>query len=160
MQSRRTPRGQQIDVDVDPHRHLSYVIAKVGHQLQHRIGRALSTQGITLTQFSALAHISRSPGLSNADLARAMLTTPQATTTLVRRLTDAGLVERPGVAPGLAGTIWLTTRGIGTLKGSDEIATQAEAEALNKAISPAEQGRLLTMLRDLSAALERRETDE
>ena len=96
----------------DPDNHLSYVIAKVSHQLEITIDRALSGHGITLTQFSALAHIARSPGLSSAELARSLLTTPQATATLVRRLIGAGLVQRPEVAPGLAGTIRLTPRGL------------------------------------------------
>ena len=147
------PGGRRIDVDIDPERHLSYAIAKVSHQLARAIGRALSTQDITLTQFSALAHIARTPGLSSADLARALLTTPQASAMLVRRLIDAELVERPVVAPGLASTIRLTPRGVRTLHGAEKIATQAEEDAL-RALSPTEQHRLATTIEKLSAALD------
>jgi DNA-binding MarR family transcriptional regulator len=154
MQPRRAPARADTPRNVDPDRHLSYVIAKVSHQLELSIGRALSSQGITLTQFSALAHIARSPGLSSADLARALLTTPQATATLVRRLIDAGLVERPDVPPGLASTLRLTNRGLRKLNCAANIATHAEEEAF-RALSPAEQRRLTTTLRVLSASLER-----
>lgn len=138
---------------INPDQHISYVMAKVSHQLELAIGRALSCQGITLTQFSALAHIARSPGLSSADLARALLTTPQASATLVRRLIDAGLVQRADVAPGLAGALRLTGRGSRKLNSAETIATQAEAQALS-ALSAAEQLRLATTLEGLSAALE------
>ncbi len=138
----------------DPDRHLSYVIAKVSHQLGVSIDRALSEQGITLTQFSALAHIARSPGLSSAELARRLLTTPQATTTLVRRLIDAGLVNRPATAPGLPAAIRLTPRGLRTLQRAETIATHAENAALS-ALSDAEKLRLTTILSRVHDALER-----
>jgi len=140
----------------DPDSHLSYVIAKVSHQLGITIDRALSGQGITLTQFSALAHIARSPGLSSAELARSLLTTPQATTTLVRRLIDAGLAQRPEVAPGLAAAIRLTPRGLRKLHRAGGVATRAENEALS-ALPGAETQRLATILGRLSVALERQQ---
>lgn len=154
MQPRPAPASSASSGTTDPDRHLSYVMAKVSHQLELAIDRALSGQGITLTQFSALAHIARSPGLSGADLARALLTTPQATATLVRRLIDANLVQRPDVAPGLAGALRLSTRGRRKLTRAERIATDAEEQALS-ALSTAEQRRLTATLGHLAAALER-----
>ena len=136
----------------DPDTHLSYVIAKVSHQLAITIDRALSEHDITLTQFSALAHIARSPGLSNAELARSLLTTPQATTTLVRRLIEAGLVQRPSITPGLASALRLTQRGAHKLHAAERVATKAEDNAL-RALSPTERQKLTGMLARLSAAL-------
>jgi DNA-binding MarR family transcriptional regulator len=154
MQPRRAPASSRSSGTIDPDQHLSYVMAKVSHQLELAIGRALSSRGITVTQFSALAHIARSPGLSSADLARALLTTPQATATLVRRLIDAELVQRPDVAPGLASALRLTTRGLRKLTGAERIATEAEEQALST-LSPTEQRRLAATLGNLAAALER-----
>jgi DNA-binding MarR family transcriptional regulator len=145
------PEGSTMQTP-DPDSHLSYVIAKVSHQLGITIDRALSEQGITLTQFSALAHIARSPGLSNAELARSLLTTPQATTTLVRRLTDAGLVQRPPAGPGLASAIRLTPRGVRKLTTAEKVATSAEEAALSS-LSAAERRVLARVLESLSAAL-------
>jgi DNA-binding MarR family transcriptional regulator len=139
----------------NPNDHLSYVIAKVSHQLGITIDRALSGHGITLTQFSALAHIARSPGLSSAELARALLITPQATATLVRRLIGAGLVQRPDLAPGLAGSIRLTARGRRVLDRGAKIAGRAEEEALG-VLSSAERELLMSCLENLYGALEPR----
>ncbi|GAC1655087.1 MAG: MarR family transcriptional regulator [Mycobacterium sp.] len=114
---------------------------------------AATGHGLTLTQFSALAHIARSPGLSSAELARSLVTTPQATATLVRRLIGAGLVQRPEVAPGLAGTIRLTPRGLRKLHSGEKIATHAEEVALST-LSSAERHWLTKGLGNLSAVLE------
>lgn len=64
--------------DSTPENHLAYLVARVHHRLQQSVDRALHTVDITPTQFYALAHIAQSPGLSSADLARGLLTTPQA----------------------------------------------------------------------------------
>jgi DNA-binding MarR family transcriptional regulator len=138
----------------NPDDHLSYVIATVSHRMGIAIDRALAGHGVTLTQFSALAHVARAPGLSSADLARALLTTPQATATLVRRLIDAGLIQRPEVSPGLAASLRLTTRGRRTLRSAERIATSAEQEALSS-LSPDEQARLGEILSRLSDGLDR-----
>lgn len=153
MQLRPTSAVQRTRATIDPDRHLSYVIAKLSHRLALAIDRALSGQEITLTQFSALAHIARAPGLSSADLARALLTTPQATATLVRRLINAGLVERPDVAPGLASALRLTNHGLRKLNGAEKIATEAEKRAL-RGLSSVEQRRLAETLENLAATLE------
>jgi DNA-binding MarR family transcriptional regulator len=50
--------------------------------------------GLTRSQFGALSVIVREPGLSAADLARALLVTPQAVNLVVGGLERAGLVER------------------------------------------------------------------
>ena len=129
----------------DPDTHLSYLIAKVSHQLQVAIDRSLAGQGITLTQFSAMAHIAKSPGPSGADLARALLTTPQATATLLRRLVDAGLVERADTGPGVASAIRLTPLGLRRLRSAEVVATRSEDQALS-ALSAAKRRSLMQML--------------
>jgi DNA-binding MarR family transcriptional regulator len=142
-----------IQLDVHPDRHLTYLIAKVSHQLQLVLDRALQAEGLTLTQFSALAHIGRAPGLSSADLARALLTTPQAVATLVRRLIALGLVERPEIGRGLAGTIRLTQTGLHKLQAAEELALPAEQHALN-AITPAQKQHVAAILKSLLESLE------
>ncbi len=159
MAERRSPNDQEHHVVIDPETHPSYLLAKVSHQLGLTIGRALAAHGVTLTQFSALAHISRSPGLSGADLGRALLTTPQASATLVRRLVDAGLVERTAVSAGLASSLRLTVLGVHKLRSAEPVATQAEEIAL-ATLPMAEQRKFLAMVSHLATALDKSSTGD
>lgn len=97
--------------DSTPENHLAHLVAPVHHRLQQSVDRALHTVGITPTQFYALAHIAQSPGLSSADQAHGLLTTPQAVATLVRRLNAAGLIEQDQPGRGLTGAVRLTAAG-------------------------------------------------
>jgi len=75
-------------------------------QAQQAFGTAMEkvlrdAGGLTRSQFGALSVIVRRPGLSAADLARAMLVTPQAANLIVSGLEADGLVKkRPSVAHG------------------------------------------------------------
>ncbi|WP_375485648.1 MarR family winged helix-turn-helix transcriptional regulator [uncultured Jatrophihabitans sp.] len=137
-----------------PEDHLAYLLARVHHRLQQAMDRALRTVDITPTQFYALAHIAQTPGLSGAELARALLTTPQATATLIGRLTAAGLVERDRPGPGVSGAVSLTPAGRRRLRAATTVAVDAEAAALSS-ISRADQRRVTTVLQSLLEGLER-----
>ena len=131
--------------DVRPDDHLTYTLAKVSHRLQLSLDQALHPAGLTLVQFSALAHIARSPALSSADLARLLLTTPQAVATLTRRLVAAGLIEQSKAGRGRSCTLALTDEGFHRLKRGSVLATEAERRALS-ALTIADQRRLATTL--------------
>ena len=146
----------ESQLDVEPDRHLTYLIAKVSHQLQLVLDRALQAEGITLTQFSALAHIARAPGLSGAELARLLLTTPQATATLIGRLVRLGLVERPDTRRGVAGAMRLTPGGLSKLQAAENIALPTERQALS-ALTAQEQGNIATALTNLLQSLDDRQ---
>ncbi|MBN9098079.1 MULTISPECIES: MarR family transcriptional regulator [unclassified Pseudonocardia] len=120
---------------IDPDSHLTYLMAKVGHLLERRVDSALADIGLTLRQFSALAHIASRPGLSGADLARALLTSPQAVNTLVQRLLAAGLIERADGPSRQPRALTLSPAGLSTVERAARIATRAEATAL-KLIDP------------------------
>lgn len=115
--------------------------------------RELRTVDITPTQFYALAHIARAPGLSGAELARGLLTTPQAVATLVTRLLAAGLVEREQPGRSLAGAVRLTPAGHARLTAATTVAVAAEAGALSS-VPAADQRRFTTVLQSLLDALE------
>ncbi|MHA7702982.1 MarR family winged helix-turn-helix transcriptional regulator [Mycobacterium sp. ML4] len=147
-------KSAKSQLDVKPDTHLTYLLAKVSQKLQLVLDRALLRhEGITLTQFSALAHIGRSPGLSGADLARVLLTTPQATATLVRRLIRLGLVERPVTSPGAASAMRLTERGLSKLQLAEDVALETERRALS-ALLEGEQQYIATALTKLLRSLE------
>ena len=136
-----------------PEDHFAYLLARVHHRLQQAMDRALHDVEITPTQFYALAHVAQSPGLSGADLARGLLTTPQAVATLIKRLAAAGLVEHDQAGRGLSGTVRLTATGRAKLRGAVPVAVAAEQAALDS-ISAADQKRVTTILQTLLAGLE------
>ena len=55
---------------------------------------ALRPHGLTAPQYGVLSVLSRSPGASNADLARALTTTPQAMNGVLATLERARMIER------------------------------------------------------------------
>ncbi|HTF46920.1 MAG TPA: helix-turn-helix domain-containing protein, partial [Pseudonocardia sp.] len=73
--------GEQEALGVN---HLTYQLAKAEHLLEQRLDHALGEVGLTLRQFTVLAHVARAPGMSRADVARLLLTTPQAVGGLVQ----------------------------------------------------------------------------
>ena len=136
-----------------PENHLAYLLARVHHRLQQSMDRALRTVDITPTQFYALAHIAQSPGLSSAQLARGLLTTPQAVATLIKRLDSAGLIARDQPGRGLSGAVRLTDAGRARLDGAVAVAVAAEAAALSP-VSAADRKHLRSTLQSLLDALE------
>jgi DNA-binding MarR family transcriptional regulator len=86
-------------------------------QAQHAFGAAMEqvlrdAGGLTRSQFGALSVIVRQPGLSAADLARAMLLTPQAANLIVGGLEADGLVKkRPSAAHGRILELFATAKG-------------------------------------------------
>jgi DNA-binding MarR family transcriptional regulator len=145
---RTASRVQAAIAESRPEDHLAYLLARVHHRVQQAMDRALRGIDITPTQFYALAHIAQSPGLSSAELARGLMTTPQAVATLVKRLLAAGLVGR-----GLAGAVRLTSTGQAKLRRAVTVAVAAEKAALSS-ISTADQTKVTTVLRSLLDGLE------
>ena len=138
---------------VRPEDHLAYLIARVHHRVQQAMDRALRGIDVTPTQFYALAHIAQSPGLSSADLARGLMTTPQAVATLIQRLIAADFVEREQAGRGLAGAVRLTSTGQAKLRRAATVAIAAEKAALSS-ISTADQKQVTTILRSLLDGLD------
>jgi DNA-binding MarR family transcriptional regulator len=153
MASRRRSENADVVPASTPEDHLAYLLARVHHRLQHAMDRALRMVDITPTQFYALAHIAQAPGLSSAELARGLLTTPQAVATLIKRLDAAGLIDRNQPGRGLSGAVRLTAAGRRTLDGAVTVAVAAEAAALST-IPAADRDHLRSTMQSLLDALE------
>ena len=87
-------------------------------QAQQAFGTAMEkvlrdAGGLTRSQFGALSVVVRQPGLSAADLARAMLVTPQAANLIVSGLETEGLVKkRPRADHGRILELFPTAKGV------------------------------------------------
>lgn len=72
----------------------AYVVGRLDRTLRRTIEGGLTPLGVTLTQFTTLTVIARRAGLSNAQLARRALVTPQAMQQVLAALTEKGFVRR------------------------------------------------------------------
>jgi DNA-binding MarR family transcriptional regulator len=91
---------------------LSYVIGRLDHVLRRRIAELVEPHGLTVSQYTALSVMRSRPGLSNAQLARRALITPQSMNEVLAQLTTRKLIRRhPDPAHGRAIRTDLTAHG-------------------------------------------------
>ena len=72
--------------------------------------------------------IDANPGMSSGALGRALLTTPQAVTMLIRQLSSAGMITQEQPPRAHAGALYLTEKGANRLLAAAELASQPEKE--------------------------------
>jgi DNA-binding MarR family transcriptional regulator len=73
---------------------LAWTIVRAGHVVGRRFWSALDEVGLNPVQFGVLLQLDLSPGMSNAEIARAVLITPQSMSELMASLEAQGLVRR------------------------------------------------------------------
>lgn len=73
---------------------MSYLVGRLDRLLRRRLGDALAEHGLSLPEYTALSVLVTSSGLSNAQLARRSLITPQAANEVLARLEERKLVRR------------------------------------------------------------------
>lgn len=78
---------------------IGYRLKEAQSALRSRMDDALRSFGLTTPQYVCLELLSRTPGASNAELARGAFVTRQTMSTVLRGLQDRGLVERAATAP-------------------------------------------------------------
>lgn len=144
--NRRTRGG----VAADPTPRLSDVLGRADFALRRRLAEGLSTLGLTLPQFTALSVLRRRDGLSNAQLARRTLITPQSMIIVTAALEREGLITRvPDPAHGRVLRTLLTDSGSRLLDAADQTVEAIEADMLQE-LSAADRKRLLDDLRAAS----------
>lgn len=119
--------------------HLGYLLRQAGVAFRARMDRALSDLNITPPQFVVLTMMEAYPGLSNADLARLSLLTPQTVSVIVGNLKRSGAVaSRPHAVHGRIQHLDLTKSGKHILARCKERVQAIERE-LAADLSPAEE---------------------
>lgn len=98
-----TALGRAPDpADADPLR-LTYALGRMHAAMRSAMAAELARRGLTISEFTALSVLGLRSGLSNAQLARRSLVTPQAMNKVLSALEGKGLVTRgdsPGGHPG------------------------------------------------------------
>lgn len=132
---------------------VGYLLKRAATALRTAMDSALRPLDLTVPQYSCLEVLSQRPGLSNAELARAVFVTRQSMNLVLRGLQDRGLVTRPATAPqGRALPSTLTPAGRAQLRAASGVVRAVE-ERMLAPFSPAQQGRLLHDLAACTDAL-------
>ena len=136
---------------LDPESQLGYQLVRVADQVSRSWHAALRSHNINPRQFSVLALLAHDPGLSQAELARRVMVTPQSMSELLATLGDERLIKRAAPAPGRAAQVQLTASGRRLLSKAYPVveATNSEAFAV---LNRAEHAELARMFKKLLAA--------
>ena len=108
---------------------LSYVIGRLDRVLRRRLGAAVEPAGLTLPAYTALSVLREQDGLSNAQLARRSLITPQSMSEVLAGLVEQGYVRRRATQ-GRVIEIELTKAGSRALERCDGAVDEVEREML------------------------------
>jgi DNA-binding MarR family transcriptional regulator len=73
---------------------VSYAVGRLERLLRRRLGAAVEPSGLTLPAYTALSVLRAQDGLSNAQLARRSLVTPQSMSEVLALLVEQGYVRR------------------------------------------------------------------
>jgi DNA-binding MarR family transcriptional regulator len=134
---------------------ISYVMGRLDLALRRNLSEGLASVGVTLPQYTALSVLRSRGALSNAQLARRVLITPQSTIKVIAALEKKGLITRvPDPDHGRILRTLLTPNGQDVLDACDRVAGQVEAKMLEE-LSPEERkvlhSGLKTCVRNLGA---------
>ncbi|WP_296738868.1 MarR family transcriptional regulator [Mesorhizobium sp.] len=109
--------------------YLGYLLRQAAGAYRLRVERALGEFGVTQPQFATLTMLSAYPGISNADLARLAMLTPQTVSVIVANLEKAGsLVRKPHAVHGRIQHLDLSEGGRALLKKCRERVHKLERE--------------------------------
>ncbi|MES1248497.1 MAG: MarR family transcriptional regulator [Actinomycetota bacterium] len=110
---------------------LSYLVGRLDRVLRRRLGEALEPHRLSLPEYTTLSVLQARGGLSNAQLARRSLITPQATNEVLKRLEERRLVRRrPDPEHGRIRPAELTAAGERLLRSADAAVDAVERELL------------------------------
>jgi DNA-binding MarR family transcriptional regulator len=108
-----------------------YVVGRVNQGIRREMRNRLAECGLSVQEYTALSVLSARPGLSNAQLARRSLVTPQSMIEILNKLERRGLVQREvdsRHARILRGT--LTAKGEDVLAVADPTVAEIQEEIL------------------------------
>ena len=110
----------------------TYLVGRLDRLLRRRLGDALAPHGLTLAEYTALSVLRSRPGLSNAQLARRTLITPQSMNEVLAHLVGLDLVSRrPDPDHARVLRTELTAAGKRTLAAANRTVAAIEREMLS-----------------------------
>jgi len=110
---------------------ISYLVARLERAVRAGIAKRVAPHGLTTAQYTTLSILGVRSGLSNAQLARRSLITPQSMSEVLHALEEKGLVARRNhPAHGRILPAELTQRGRSVLTACDHAVDELEEEML------------------------------
>jgi DNA-binding MarR family transcriptional regulator len=82
------------NIDIDPDQVLGFVLVRSYHAVGRRFHSVLAPLGLTPIQFGVLVAIETDSTVSQAQIARTVLVTPQSLGEMLRGMVERGLVDR------------------------------------------------------------------
>lgn len=108
-----------------------YIIGRVNHAIRRQMRARLAEWSLSVQEYTTLSVLSSRPGLSNAQLARRALVTPQTMIEILAKLERRGLVERgPDPSHGLILRAELTPDGRDVLSEADRVVLEIQDKML------------------------------
>ena len=108
--------------------HIGFLLVQAWHTFSAAMDTALRPHDLTSPQYGVLSVLARDPGLSGADLARALCTTPQAANEVLATLERKRMIERrPHPTHGRILQATLTDEGQRQLQSADPAVRALEA---------------------------------
>lgn len=136
-----------------PEGRIGYLLRQAIHAFHTAMERGLRSYGLTSAQYGALYVLSIEPGLSSADLARAMGTTAQAANLLVAAMEREGLAQRtPHPTHGRILEILPTEEGMRRFQAAQPFISELE-DRITEGLSAVRVGVVKRWLVDLARAL-------
>ena len=133
---------------LDPNQQLGYLVVRVADQVSRPWSRAMRTHGINPRQFSLLAVLAREPELSQGELARRVMVTPQSMSESIAGLLAAGLLRRDRPKRGWATKVALTAAGTALLRKAYPVVEASNRESFS-GLTSNERKQLRHLLRKL-----------
>jgi DNA-binding MarR family transcriptional regulator len=148
MEKTRTRNGVSVSASAsNAEPAIGYVIGRLELALRRSLNEGLASLGITLPQYTALSVLRQRGALSNAQLARRVMITPQSTIKVIAALERKKLITRvPDPDHGRILRTLLTPTGQDVLEACDRVADQVESKMLEE-LSPEQRGALATALK-------------
>ncbi len=136
----------------DPGRVTGWTLVRTHHAVARRFTELLGRAGLTPTQFGVLVQVVSEPGLSQAELARRVLVTPQSIGELLTSLERLGHITRRRGPRGKASVVQVTDSGRSALdRATPLIQAMNHPQALG--LTPDEDTTLNALLRKVLAAM-------
>ncbi len=132
---------------------VGYALKKASAALRSAMDQALRPLDLTVPQYACLEVLQQRPGLSGAELARAVFVSRQSTNLVLKGLEDRGLLTRPP-APGHGKALptELTPAGREQLLAANNALSVVENKML-AALTPSARHRLCAELESIADAL-------
>jgi DNA-binding MarR family transcriptional regulator len=129
---------------------IGYMLKEVQHELRKKMDNALGDLELTTPQYAALVELVRTPGLSNADLARKSFVTAQTMNLIVQNLEKRNIIQRnPSASHGRIINIELTKTGLALLRRANSIIGKIEEEHFSR-LSENDLDEMLVLLTKLT----------